>query len=63
MSRETNIVNGKLNVYNKEKINTFMSLLRSEPALYHWYIFIRLAIATGMRRGELLVGVEGCKLR
>lgn len=57
MSRETNIVNEKLNVYNKEEINTFMSLLRSEPVLYHWYIFIRLAIATGMRRGELL-GLE-----
>ncbi len=36
----------------EREVSALMDLLRSEPAPFHWFIFIRLAIATGMRRGN-----------
>src|SRR5690625_3724816 len=57
MPSEKHTLNQDLNVYSKEEIELLMEVLRTEPAPYHWFILIRLAIATGMRRGELL-GLE-----
>src|SRR5690625_796895 len=57
MPKEKQSQNKNLNVYSKEEIELLMEVLRTDPAPYHWFILIRLAIATGMRRGELL-GLE-----
>src|SRR5690625_2142264 len=45
----------ELNVYDVEEVKQLMETVQEE--LEHWRIFISLALATGMRRGELL-GLE-----
>jgi integrase len=52
--REKRRTNQELNIYSKEDIKPLMKQLKSDSVPYHWYIFIRLSISTGMRRGELL---------
>jgi len=45
----------ELNVYDQEEVRLLMEKVQDE--LPHWRVFISLALATGMRRGELL-GLE-----
>jgi len=45
----------ELNVYDELEVKTLLEAVQDE--LEHWRIFISLALATGMRRGELL-GLE-----
>lgn len=57
MPSEKRTQNQDLNIYSKDEVKLLTEILKSDLAPYHWFIFIRLAIATGMRRGELL-GLE-----
>lgn len=45
----------ELNVYDEIEVKTLIEVVQEE--LEHWRVFISLALATGMRRGELL-GLE-----
>src|SRR5699024_3199841 len=45
----------ELNVYDELEVKTILEALQNE--LEHWRMFVSLALATGMRRGELL-GLE-----
>lgn len=47
--------NEELNVYDEIEVKTLLQAVQDE--LEHWRVFISLALATGMRRGEL-IGLE-----
>lgn len=42
----------EVNIYNSSEVNLLIEKLETAPR--HWEVLIKLAIATGMRRGELL---------
>ncbi|MDX8366710.1 site-specific integrase [Cytobacillus sp. IB215665] len=44
-----------INVYNEKEVEILFSLVQNEPS--HWRVFTSLALAAGLRRGELL-GLE-----
>jgi integrase len=47
--------NDEINVYSENEVEALFKEAENEP--FHWRVFIALALATGLRRGELL-GLE-----